>query len=41
MSKRDDIKDFLLGLVFYIGSCIFVIWAFEKILTLLFGEANG
>lgn len=41
MSKIDDVKDFLIGLVFYIGSCVFTIWALETILALLFGEMNG
>ena len=41
MSKRDNIKDILIGLVFYISSCALLIWLFEYILTLLFGEMNG
>ena len=41
MSRREDVKDILIGLVFYIVSCSFFIWLFEYILMLLFGEANG
>jgi hypothetical protein len=41
MSKRDDVKDFLIGLVFYILSCTFFIWFFEQILTFFWGKIDG
>lgn len=37
MSKIDDVKDFLIGLVFYIGTMALALYFVEYLLTLVFG----
>ena len=37
--KLNDLKDFGLGCLIYIGGVLFTIWILENVLTLLFGQA--
>ena len=37
MSKMDDVKDFLIGLLFYIGTTALFLYFIEFIFTLILG----